>query len=238
MWTWRKIGTAVGALVIVALTSLVLIDQLVLPWIVSTSEIVRVPAVVGKQSATAQRLLLENGLQVKDIRYQHSPDLPPGVVMSQLPYPGATVKEGRRVYLTVSKGLETVAVPHLIGMTIRDARLALARAGLQLGTISSVSDEQIPADAIAWQSTPAGTSVASETAIAVGVSNGGVQRMPSLIGLRLDEARQVLEPLGVMIGSVTERTTQAFASGTVIDHQPPADSSIASGGTVSIILAR
>jgi serine/threonine-protein kinase len=101
-----------------------------------------------------------------------------------------------------------------------------------------VADEQIPADAIAWQSTPAGTSVASETAIAVGVSNGGTQRMPSLIGLRLDEARQVLDPLGVMIGSVTERNTQAFASGTVIDHQPPADSAIASGGTVSIILAR
>lgn len=238
MWTWRKIGTASGAVVIVVLISLVLIDQLVLPWIVSTSETVRVPAVVGKQATTAQNLLQERGLQVKDIRYQHSPDLAPGVVMSQLPYPGATVKEGRRVYLTVSKGLETVTVPRLIGMTIRDARLALARAGLQLGAISSVTDAQIPADAIAWQSAAAGTSIPSETAVAVGVSNGGMQKMPSLIGLRLDEARQLLDPMGVTIGLVTERNTQAFASGTIIDHQPPTDSALESGNTVSVILAR
>ncbi len=238
MWTWRKIGTASGAVVIVVLISLVLIDQLVLPWIVSTSETVRVPAVVGKQVTTAQNLLQERGLQVKDIRYQHSPDLAPGVVMSQLPYPGATVKEGRRVYLTVSKGLETVTVPLLIGMNIRDARLALARAGLQLGAISSVTDAQIPSDAIAWQSAAAGTSIPSETAVAVGVSNGGMQKMPSLIGLRLAEARQLLDPMGVTIGSVTERNTQAFASGTIIDHQPPTDSALVSGNTVSVILAR
>ncbi len=220
------------------LVSLVLIDQIVLPWIVSTSQTVRVPTVVGKQVTTAQYLLQERGLQVKDIRYQHNPDLPQGVVMSQLPYPGATVKEGRRVYLTVSNGLETVTVPPLVGLSIRDARLALARAGLQLGSISTVSDENVPADAIAWQSLAAGSSVSAETAIAVGISNGGSQRMPSLIGLRLDEARQALSALGVSIGSVNERPTQAFASGTIIDHQPPADSTLASGSTVSVTLAR
>lgn len=238
MWTWRKIGTAAGALLIVVLISLVLIDQIALPWIVSTSMTVRVPNVVGKSVSTAQNLLQERGLQVKDLRYQHSTDLPPGVVMSQLPYPGATVKEGRRIYLTVSKGLETVAVPRLIGLTIRDARLALARAGLQLGTISIVSDENVPADAIAWQSAPAGSSVAAESTIAVGVSNGGTLRVPSLIGLSLSEARQVLTPLGITIGTVSERPTQAFASGTIIDHQPPADSALAPGNSVSVTLAR
>lgn len=225
-------------MLIVILVSLVLIDQVVLPWIVSTSKTVRVPSVVGESVSRAQNLLIERGLQVKDIRYQHSTELPPGVVMSQLPYPGATVKQGRRVYLTVSKGLETVTVPRLIGLSIRDARLALARAGLQLGTVFTVADENVPADAIAWQSIPAGTSAAAETSIAVGVSNGGTLRMPLLVGLSLEEAREVLGPMGITIGPVSERTTQAFATGTIIDHQPPADSTIGPGRSVSVILAR
>lgn len=225
-------------MIIAVLVSLVLIDQLVLPWIVSTSQTVRVPAVVGKQVSTAQHLLRERGLQVKDVRYQHSLELPPGVVMSQLPYPGATVKEGRRVYLTVSKGLETVSVPRLIGLTVRDARLALARAGLQLGTVSTVSDTNVPPDAVAWQSVPSGSSAAAETVIAIGISNGGTQRMPSLIGLRLSEARLILSPMGITIGSVLERPTQAFAAGTIIDHQPPADSALGPDNTVSVTLAR
>lgn len=238
MWTWRKIGIAAGALTAVLFVFLVVIDQFVLPLIVSTTDTVRVPEVVTKPVSTAQYLLQERGLQVKDIRYQHSPDLPPGIVMSQLPYPGAIVKEGRRVYLTVSKGLETVTVPRLIGLSIRDARLALARAGLQLGTISTVTDENVPADAIAWQSVAAGTVAPADAAISVGVSNGGSTRMPSLLGLSLTEARQVLTELGVTIGSVSERSTQAFASGTVIDHQPPADSLLAPGSSVSVTLAR
>lgn len=238
MWTWRKIGIASAAIVGVAVLSLVIIDQIVLPWIVSTTDTVIVPEVTGQPVDEARSLLENRQLRINEIRYQHSNDVKPGTVMSQLPYAGATVKEGRRVYLTVSKGIEVVTVPNLIGMSMRDARLALARAGLQLGSVTNVTDENVPVDGISWQSPAAGSSVSADASIAIGVSRGSSLHMPSLIGLRLDEAKTVLAEIGLSVGTVRERATQAFAAGTIIDQLPPPDSVVSAEQDVVIILAR
>lgn len=238
MWTWRKIGIASAAVIGVAVLSLVIVDQLVLPWIVSTTDTVIVPTVTGKPIDDARGMLENRKLRINEIRYQHSTDVKPGTVMSQLPYAGATVKEGRRVYLTVSKGVEVVTVPNLNGLSMRDARLALARAGLQLGSVTSVTDENIPVDAIAWQSPAAGSSVSADASISIGISRGSILRMPSLVGLRFDEAKAILSELGLSIGTVRDRSTQAFATGTIIDQMPPSDSVVTREQDISVTLAR
>jgi serine/threonine-protein kinase len=238
MWTWRKIGIAVLAAGTVVGLMLIIVDQLVLPWVVSSSSTVEVPQVVGQRLSAAEEQLRTRGLQVNDIRRQFSSEYKAGTVMSQLPYPGAIVKEGRRVYLTVSKGMQQVTVPNVIGLTIRDARVALLRSGLQLGSISTVSSTAVPANAIAWQSIPSGSSSNADAVVSVGVSNGGVVSMPQLIGLSIDDARLALSGLGLEITSVTERPTKAFAPGTVIEHAPPADSALQPGQTISVTLAR
>lgn len=238
MWTWRKIGIASAAVIGVAVLSLVIVDQLVLPWIVSTTDTVIVPGVTGKPVDEARGLLENRKLRINEIRYQHSSDVKPGTVMSQLPYAGATVKEGRRVYLTVSKGVEVVTVPNLIGMSMRDARLTLARAGLQLGSVTSVTDDNVPVDGVAWQSPVAGSTVSADAPVSIGVSRGSILRMPSLIGLRLDEAKAVLLEIGLSIGTVRDRATQAFAPGTIIDQMPPSDSVVAREQDISVTLAR
>lgn len=222
----------------VTVLSLLIVDQIVLPWIVSTTDTVIVPDVIGRPIDEARGLLENRQLRINEIRYQHSADVRPGTVMSQLPYAGATVKEGRRVYLTVSKGVEVVTVPSLIGLSMRDARLALARAGLQLGSVTSVTNDNVPIDAIAWQSLVAGSSVSADASVSIGVSRGSIQRMPSLIGLRIDEAKAVLSEIGLSIGTVRERATQAFAVGTIIDQLPQPDSVIYNQQDVTVTLAR
>ncbi|MBU3679354.1 MAG: PASTA domain-containing protein [Candidatus Kapabacteria bacterium] len=238
MWTWRKIGIASAAMIGVTVLSLLIVDQIVLPWIVSTTDTVIVPEVTGRPFDEARGLLEIRRLRINEIRYQHSTDVKPGTVMSQLPYAGATVKEGRRVYLTVSKGIEMVTVPNLIGLSMRDARLALARAGLQLGSVTNVTDDNIPVDGIAWQSPAAGSSTSADGSVSIGISRGSILRMPSLIGMRLDEAKGVLAEIGLTVGTVRERATQAFAAGTIIDQLPQPDSTVSREQDVSITLAR
>ncbi|MBU3700026.1 MAG: PASTA domain-containing protein [Candidatus Kapabacteria bacterium] len=238
MWTWRKIGTAAAVVSITIAATLIVVDQIALPWIVSTSDTVRVPSVIGKKESTAEYLLSQLGLQVKDVRYQHSPSVQPGVVMSQLPSEGSIVKEGRRVYLTVSKGLETVSMPNLVGQSLGQARRQLARMGLQVGSISSVVSSDYPAETIAWQSIPAGSQVSIDAAINLGVSQGAELRMPYIIGMQLEEARAALSAIGVQIGAISERSTKAFTAGTIIEQEPPADSVVSTSVQVRVILAR
>jgi eukaryotic-like serine/threonine-protein kinase len=238
MWTWRKIGTAAGVIGLAIIIMLLIVDQLALPWIVSTTDTVRVPLVIGQKVERADYVLRDLGLQVKDIRYQHSTEVPSGVVMSQLPADGSIVKQGRRVYLTVSKGLEAVTMPNLIGISLGEARRTLARSGLQLGTVSSTISAAHEPETIAWQSMAAGTSVAAEASVNVSVSQGASLRMPYLVGLNIDEARSALTDLGLEITTINERPTKAFTAGTIIAQEPPADSSVGASTLVSVTLAR
>ena len=238
-WTWRKIGVLAAGGVIVAFVIGGIIDQLLLPWYVSMTDTVSVPNIVGKNVDEARRILSEQGLEVMEPRDQYSSTVPKGTVMSQLPYANATVKEGRRIYLTVSKGIETIRVPSLYGLTVRDARLSLMRLGLRLGTITYESSDAVAADRIAGQGVPPGAEIPSDGVIAIVVSRGtsGI-RVPSLVGLSLDEARGVLVDAGLIPGPVTEMPSGAFDAGVVISHTPMADSTVAQGSEVRLVIAK
>lgn len=238
-WTWKKIGViAVMGLLALSLIGAVA-DQLILPWIVSMTETITVPNVVGKDFATSQRMLSDAGLQVMEAREQYSSSARKGIVMSQLPFSNSTVKEGRRIYLTISKGIETIRVPSLYGQTVRDARLTLMRIGLQLGNVTYQTDENVAADRIAGQGVPPGAEIPNDGMISIIVSRGtsGI-RVPSLVGLSLDEAQGVLLDAGLTVGTIVEKPSGAFDSGIVIAHDPPADSSVVQGTSIMIIVAR
>lgn len=217
----------------------VAIDKLLLPAIVSMTSTVHVPSVVGQDRDRAESLLRDAGLVVIEPREQFSATVPEGTVMSQLPYGGATVKEGRRIYLTVSKGIETVSMPSLYGSTVRDARVTLMRLGIQVGEMSYDTSSAIPAGRVIDQGVPAGASVASGTSVELIISRGtSMVRVPQLISLMQAEAEQLLRDVGLMPGSITTVPSSAFQAGTVVHQDPPADSLVSIGTAVSFVTAR
>lgn len=238
-WTWKKIGVIAGAGLVAVFLIGVMVDQLLLPWIVSMTDTISVPGVVGKNVSTASQELANAGLVVMEPREQYSASIAKGTVMSQLPYANATVKEGRRIYLTISKGIETIRVPSLYGLTMRDARLSLMRIGLQLGDVTYETSDAIAVDRIAAQGVPAGAEIPSDGIISVVVSRGSTGvRIPSLVGLSLEEAQGILLDAGLIVGTLSYKESGAFDSGVVLAHDPPADSSVAVGTPVQITVAR
>ncbi|MBK6292459.1 MAG: PASTA domain-containing protein [Ignavibacteria bacterium] len=238
-WTWKKIGVIAGAGLVAVFLLGVMVDQLLLPWIVSMTDTISVPGVVGKSVSTASQELANAGLVVMEPREQYSASIAKGTVMSQLPYANATVKEGRRIYLTISKGIETIRVPSLYGLTVRDARLSLMRIGLQLGDVTYETSDAIAVDRIAAQGVPAGAEIPSDGIISVVVSRGSTGvRIPSLVGLSLEEAQGILLDAGLIVGTLSYKESGAFDSGVVLSNDPPADSSVAVGTPVQITVAR
>ena len=94
-------------LVLTALTFVLLVfivDKIAMPLYVDLGNETELPDVIEMSLSEATNVLEEKGFQivVKDSLYDTKHDV--GTVIEQNPYPYATVKEGRRVYLTVSIG--------------------------------------------------------------------------------------------------------------------------------------
>jgi serine/threonine-protein kinase len=238
MWTWRKIGLASSATTIIVIFVAIGVDQGILPWIVSMTPTISVPSVVGMKAEQGRMAMEQAGLHVVQVREQHNDETPAGQIISQLPYSGAIVKEGRRAYLTISKGVERIRVPRLQGMTQRDARLALLRYGLLLGSVTYRSDSSVSAGTVISQSIAEGTPLHRESTIDIVVSNGGGLPVPDLVGLTLAEAQQILESNGLTMGATVQRTSSAFEAGTVIGQSPKPDSSVQASTPITLIIAK
>ena len=225
--TWRKLGVATGLIALLVISFAIIIDQFVLAMIIGSSDTISVPNVVGMDFEKAQELLQQKELAVMDPMDQYSATVAKGKVLSQLPYANATVKEGRRIYLTISRGIETIKMPTLTGRTLRDARLTLMRIGLQLGDISYENNDSIPDNYIVVQGVPSGADIPAGGSTSVVVSRGpSGSHMPDLLGMTLSEAQVILSDRGLVVGNVKHIPSGTFESNTIVAQDPSPDTKI------------
>ena len=103
-------------------------------------EQVTVPEVTGLSQSSAEARLRAEGLGVA-VAEQESEETE-GSVIAQDPGGGSQVDRGATVTITVSLGIEKVAVPSVVGLSARDAQGQLAGAGLSTARSErTVSDE-------------------------------------------------------------------------------------------------
>src|ERR1700684_1699905 len=76
---------------------------------------VQVPAIVGFTPANAGRVIANLGLQIEVERQYYSPQIPEGLIMSQLPLPGAKVRRGWQGRVGQSLGPLGGGVPDVCG---------------------------------------------------------------------------------------------------------------------------
>ncbi|MBU3742482.1 MAG: PASTA domain-containing protein [Candidatus Kapabacteria bacterium] len=217
----------------------VLLDQLVLPSVVHAGKTVTVPSLTGKTVDDALQLMVQNDLALVQPREQYSDKVPKGRIISQLPYAGALVKAGRRIYVTVSKGIEMATVPNVRGMNLRDARMAMMRAGLAIGDISYEASDSVEANRVLAQSTPSGQELSFGSVCHVVVSSGrAVVAVPDVRSLTVQQASAALAASGFLVGRIDYRSSSAFAANTVIDQSPGSDSLAAPGTLINLTVVR
>lgn len=95
---------------------------------------ISVPDVAGMYEDEAAKALAAAGLKYEVSDYKFDSQLVEGGVIEQKPKPGAFVKEGRKIYLTLNSGKEPVkAVPDLAdNSSLRAAESQLLAAGFKL----------------------------------------------------------------------------------------------------------
>lgn len=97
-------------------------------------ESIKVPNLEGMNFEKAYNLLQEDGLEIVVGDSGYNKRLPANCILSQTPTAGATVKQGRTVYVTVNSGTSpTLAIPDLIdNSSFREATARLTAMGFRM----------------------------------------------------------------------------------------------------------
>jgi serine/threonine-protein kinase len=191
----------------------------------------QLPNVVGLTQAEAEALL---GDYVVTITRAHDGRIPKDRVASQIPLATVRVQKGSGVVLTISDGPGDSVVPaDLVGMSLIDARNALAAVGLLV-----TATEAVPSDAAqgtVLKVTPeAGSTITAGTGVVLQIASGEVT-VPSLIGTDALQAKTILVQAGFFVKEV-EGYDSNQPIGVVIRQAPDAGTTQTIGKSVTITI--
>ena len=166
---------------------------------------VTVPDVTGQKAADAVDAITSAGLKASTAG-QVSTTVTKGIVISTSPSGGDEADAGSSVTVTVSQGTGTVAVPVLLGLSQADATAELTDAGLNARVLQASSDS-VDKGAVISQDPAAGLQIDVGSTVAVTVSTGPAPvAVPDVSGRTVQEASQLLQQAGLVLGAVTQET--------------------------------
>jgi len=161
---------------------------------------VTVPNVSGMKVNEAFAVLADKNLALKEIRAESSGLVAPGEIISQSPPPGGTGKEGTAVGVVISSGRSKFVVPKVIGETRENAVNKIKGAGLDVGNILMIEDENTPAGQVISQTPTENTGLDEPKKVDLMVSKGPPGKnltMPAVTGRKVIEAKAILKALGI-----------------------------------------
>lgn len=187
---WAAGGTALGILLIVLVTLLVV-----------RGNIVRVPSVQGLTSKAAQTRLQEAGLKMVVSDELFSATVAAGSVVSQQPRPGTTLNAGTAVQVALSAGSETFSMPDVLGLQLGTAQSKLAAKGLSV-VVETAPSEQDQGTVIATDPS-AGSDVQTGSSVRVTVA-AGTNATQTVLPAKLTGHTFVIDPAPMPVGSASD----------------------------------
>lgn len=137
----------------------------------STSEMVKIPSVIGKTKSSAKSTLESAGFSVTFEYGDYNNSVAADVVTAQSPSAKNQAAKGSTVTVTLSPGQKPITVPNVVGASQSQAESALAGAGLKYTYADSQYSDTVPAGSVIRQ-TKSGETVAAGTTITLTLSKG------------------------------------------------------------------
>lgn len=242
-FTWFKNSWMyIPFITLIALIGLiVLLDQLIMPWYVNLGNERELPDVIEMSLEQATNELTRNGFNVIVQDSLYDSGHPIGTVIEQNPYPFAMVKEGRRVYLTISIGQKPIIMPKLIGLSPRDAELSITSHNLKMGTKSYVPSDIYLEGTVIGQSYPQGQKIKPNTQIDITISLGKLKdeiTVPALVGKSFYEAKEKLKVLGIKVGEVSYEERENILPETVLKQSIPEGTKPDSTDVIDLVISK
>ncbi len=203
------------------------------------ANLITVPSVVGRQleGPDGAKVLLEGLGFVVETKFEDNPEFDDGEVISQSPEGNADLEEGGTVELTVSNGEPVVEVPDVFEFTEQDARSLLNEKGFSSIRTELIFSGDVEPGKVVEQDPAAGQDAPLSAQITLRVSQGADTRVvPDVAGRPTDEAQNILEQAEFNVAQSQENSASVPA-GTVIRTDPPANTSLEKGSTVTLFVS-
>ena len=216
----RHLGLAAALVIILLLGTLV--------WLkiyTHHGQAITVPNLAGLTVDEVEDVTSSRRLRYEVVDSIFSTEMPRGTVLKQNPKANSRVKKNRKIFLTMNAvNLEMVSMPRMVGLSIRQARLALQNAGLILGEIEYRADyainnvlQQMHNDSVINEGTEITKGEVIDLVLGMGLSKE-TTRIPDLVGVFLEEATEMIADYYLNMGAITfdesmkdaEDSVQAF----------------------------
>jgi beta-lactam-binding protein with PASTA domain len=204
----------------------------------SGPQMVTVPNVEGLTQDAATTAITAAKLTVGTVTQQTSNTVAAGNVISQDPASGGSVAQGSPVNLVISSGPQMVTVPNVEGLTQAAATTAITAAKLTGGTATQQSSNTMATGNVISQDPASGSSVTQGSPVNLEISSGPqMVTVPNVEGLAQDAATTAITAVKLMVGTVTQQTSNTVAAGNVISQDPASGSSVAQGSQVKLVIS-
>lgn len=200
------------------------------------TRITTVPNVVNLNEKDAKKYLKEAGLNIK-VTNSKTEKVPLDTVYIQYPLPGKEVKVNRTVHIWVNNGPDQ-KVPNIIGTELLDARSQLQGQDIQIERIDYLPSNKKYNTILAVYPKP-GTKLELNQKISILVSSQKVvdpSTMPNLIGLDLNDARVLLNQVGLEINNTTRRYDATLPENTIISTNPAPGAKIGKDQKITVVI--
>ena len=200
---------------------------LYLPWSTNHGQVITVPDLRGM---TVEEM--EDALDSKDLNYEITDctfvaNAKPLSVFAQFPKAGSTVKEGRKIYLTIiTETPPLTAVPDVLNRSISSAKGQLLSKQLAAGEpeyIPDIAENTVLKIKLNGKEIHPGDMIPKGSKVTLVVGDGLGNQMvevQSLTGMPLDEAEILLSGQNLKLGTVIYDPNSTEAPGTIIKQRP------------------
>jgi len=213
-----------------------------------------VPDVCGVSVREAKLRLSQNGFELGTVWEELSYSVPRGVVIYQRPAAGETAEEGSAVSIVVSGGSggprrrvgpppgdreDMRQVPNVIGMFLNQAEIVIRGADLNVGDVKERPSYDVAEGTVISQTPEAYRWVSLGDSVSLIVSSGGGEALvevPNMVGMDVEEAKTLLEKLGLKAGRIDYREDDRYLPLTVIGHSPEAGEKMKPGDRVDLVV--
>jgi serine/threonine-protein kinase len=198
---------------------------------VATSNLPQLPNVVGLTQVEAQALLSD---YVVTITRAYDGRIPKDRVASQVPLATTRAQKGSGVVLVISDGPGNSEVPiDLVGLSLLDARSALASVGLLVASTEAVPSDE-PQGTVLKVTPEPGSTITAGSGVVLQIASGEVS-VPSLIGIEALQAKTILVQTGFLVREV-EGFDVNQPIGVVIRQAPDGGTTQTIGKSVTITI--
>lgn len=196
-----------------------------------------VPDVTNKTVEEATAILEKSGFQVGSIQKVPDEKIAADKIISQDPKAGDKREKGAKVNLTVSTGVEQIAVPDLKGKTTDEAKQLLKEKGLVPSVVEGQYDDSIEKGRVVGTNPAAGTKANKGDTIELIPSLGSEgTAVPDVVGQLEGAATTKLNNAGFKV-TFDYTASDTVAEGKVISQSPEAGKKLKAGESVNIVVS-